>query len=81
MEKCTMQDVKQFCEEHSPQRMTIMQYIGADDHYIMTFESGDTYEYHAHGDGWKKTVHVILNGQRENVTEYEYHNFGWREIA
>lgn len=77
----TLQEIREWCNEHAEMRSRLDYYTGADDHYILTFENGDTYEYHSRGNYWKKTVEVKLNGELVNVTDFEYHNFGWRAIA
>lgn len=77
----TMQEIREWCNEHVTMKSRLDYYTGAADHYILTFENGDTYEYNDRGDAWKKTVEIKLNGELVNVTNYEYHNFGWRAVA
>lgn len=81
MKKISLDEVRTFCDEHGDQHAHIDQYCGADDHYMIRFDDGATYEYHARGNAWEETVRIVINGERENVTKYEYHNFGWKAIA
>ena len=81
MEKISLDEIRTFCEEHGDQHGRVYQHCGADDHYMITWPSGDSYEYHARGNAWEQVVRIVINGERENVTKYEYHNFGWRAVA
>jgi len=81
MKEITMQEVKDFCDVHGAMRSRLEFDSPAGYHYKFIFENGDTYEISERGDAYKKTVTIILNGERENVTSYVYRDFGWRAVA
>ena len=50
------------------------------DHYLLTFENGETYEYKTTYDrGWSaKTAEIKLNGITANITKYIWQGFSYR---
>ncbi len=74
----TLEEIEAWVYDHYNMHRTDIDLGGLD--YIATFENGDTYKYQERGDMWHKTVTITINSKMQNVTEYRYHNFGWKAM-
>lgn len=79
MKQVTMQQVKEWLNDHYTSKHSFLQGMGSD--YEMRFEDGSTYEYKQVGDAWNYTITITLDSKYENVTVYKYSGFGVKAIS